>query len=170
MENQPLYRSLFFVCPTDGLEPIINQVFENKNYFYTSLGNSLTFDEVTVELIKRLILKHKIREIFFVVSNGNTIVEDALGNQYYNDIQGLEHYYETLKQEKNHSDIVWQQNSGPFTLLSHYIKGKIEELKIQLERLELGRIHICGKIYDQNQNVFYDIYSDLICRDYFSLN
>lgn len=165
-----MYRHLYFICPTDSLELTINRSFENNNYYYTSLGNSVVLDKDTASHIKQLILKHDIQEIVFVLSNNNPVVRDALENQYFNSIRGLNHFYNTIARRKDYSDIIWQKNSCPFTILSHYLNEKIKELQIQLKSLNLGQVRVSGKIYDQNKHTFDDIYSNLICRDFFSLN
>ncbi|MFT7073820.1 MAG: hypothetical protein ACJAX3_002820, partial [Patiriisocius sp.] len=59
-------KHLFFICPTDYLEFTINQSFKDKNYYFTSLGNSVKFHSETMYEIKHLIRKYDIREISFI--------------------------------------------------------------------------------------------------------
>ncbi len=165
-----MQRRLFFICPTDCLESIINRTFGYNQCYYTSIGNSVVFDEDTTAQIERLIIKHNIQDIFFVLSNTNPIIRDALEDQHFHGIRGLDHIYTSISKQKNYSEILWQNNSALSTILSHHLNKKIKELRIQLGRLRLRQIRISGMIYNQNDNVFDDIYSDLIFKDYFSLN
>ena len=76
-----MYASLFFLCPTDCLESIINKNYKGKNYFYTSLGNNSSFDLISLDSIKALICRHDIRNIYFVFSEQNKIVIEAMRGQ-----------------------------------------------------------------------------------------
>ena len=69
--------SLFFLCPTDCLESIVNKNYKGNNYFYTSPGNNSSFDLISLESIKALICRHDIKNIYFVLSEQNKIVIDA---------------------------------------------------------------------------------------------
>ena len=161
---------LYFICPTDYLEPIINHYFKQRNFFYTSLGNSIDFSDNTMDHLRLLILKHSIEEISFVLSENNQIIKDALANQGYSKTLKLSNFYDEIKIQNEVSELVWQQNNGPFTIISHYISKKIQELHLQMDRLNLTQITIQGKIFNPETNVFNDIYSELICKDYFSQN
>ena len=74
-----MQKNLFLLCPTDCLESVVNHVFRNENYFYTSLGNSIVPEKRTLEYIEELITKHHITNVYFVLSNDNPIILDALG-------------------------------------------------------------------------------------------
>ena len=47
-----MLKHLYFICPTDFLEGVIENVFKQINYYYTSLGNSITFDKDSVKQLK----------------------------------------------------------------------------------------------------------------------
>lgn len=164
------HSCLFFVCPTDCLELVINRQFGNDNRYYTSVCNSVVFNTAATLQIKKLILKHGIKEVSFVLSTSNPILRDALENKHFYNVRGLGHIYDTIAKQKHYSERFWQKKNSLFTILSSYLNEKIKDLRIQLDKLQLGQIQISGKIYDQNENVFDDIYPDLICRNYFSLN
>jgi len=164
-----MQKYLYLLCPTDCLESIINNTYKHENYFYTSLGNSVIFDDSSLEQIKRLIKKHDIREISFVLSISNQIVLDALENQYFSDIKGLNNFYNEISRQKERSKISSQRNHLKFSLLSYYLNKKIKELQLQLNNLS-NQLIIRGKIYSKHQNAFADIYSDLVCLDKYQLN
>lgn len=130
----------------------------------------MVFNKDTTRHVKQLILKHDLQEIAFVLSNTNPIIRDALENQHFYEVRGLDRIYNTISAQKTYSDILWQKNSCLFTILSHYLNKKIKELRLQLDSSRFGQIQISGMIYNQSENVFHEIYSDLICRGYFSLN
>lgn len=45
-----MHKCLYLVCPTDCLEPIINNTFKQEHYFYTSLGNAFVADSETLNI------------------------------------------------------------------------------------------------------------------------
>ncbi|MEM9001288.1 MAG: hypothetical protein AAGB24_13570 [Bacteroidota bacterium] len=163
-------RHLYFVCPTDGIEPTINGAFGSCNYFYTSLGNSVVFDKDTMGHIKGLLLKHDIQEIFFVLSDANPIIKDAMGNRHFSQIRGLGNFYAEISRQKQHSEVLCSEYNRQSIVLSYYLNKKIKELMSELNCLNVGKINIEGKIYNKQKNIFNKIYSDLVCTEYFSRN
>jgi hypothetical protein len=161
---------LYFICPTDCLESIIESKFHHENYFYGSLGNSLTFTQNELNQIKELICSKGIREIYFVLSDDNQIVSDAIGNQDFSDIRGLENFYNQVQLQKEHLEMSWQIQNPQFLILSSFLNTKIEKLKDGLSDLMIGEIAIVGKIFSKEEHQFKDIYSDLICREDSILN
>ena len=104
--------SLFLLCPTDCLEFIINKEFEGKNYFYSSLGNTSTFDSITLEAIKGLIDKHHIREIYFVLSMRNKIVSDAMGGQTFPQTRMLQNFTKEIGLHKKQSKLFYHHSTS----------------------------------------------------------
>lgn len=163
-------KRLCFICPTDHLESIINKSFQYKNYYYTSLGNSVVFNNATLNQIENLILTHNIKEISFILSNTNSIVLDALGNQSFSEIRGLDNCYHEIIKQKKYSDIFLHEYNREFYLLSHYLNKKIKELQLKLNNLIIDQAKIDGKIYNKQEGIFDSIYTNLISDEYFSLN
>ena len=161
---------LYFICPTDSLEPIINDTFTSGSYYYTSLGNSITFDKHVMRQIKKLIRTKKIQEIYFVLSNDNRILLDALGNQNFSDITGLNDFYTQIIQQKKDSETSWQGQNHQSLILSNHLNNKIKELKLELSGSMADRLKIGGKIYHKKENIFSDTYHNLIAMECFSLN
>ena len=163
-------KHLFFVCPTDHLEPIINQRFKSENYYYSSLGNSLQFDNESMREIKRIILSHNIDDISFVLFIENRIILDALGKQEYSQIKGLNQLYQQIKLENEHYGESWYPLDTTFLILSSHLNKKIKELRKELEGSITDQLRIHGKIYDRNEQLFNDIYPELIFSESISLN
>jgi hypothetical protein len=164
-----MQNNLFLICPTDGLEPVINTAFKQENYFYTSLGNSFISNKKTIKHIVQLIEQKDISDIYFIISNDNKIIIDALGNQCFSGIKGLNHLYNEITIQKKRSERVTYRHKRKFSLLSFYLNKKINELQLQLNNLSSQPI-VGGKIYSRNQNEFIDIYSSLVCLDKYHLN
>ncbi len=164
-------KQLYFTCPTDCLEPIINDTFKQENFYCTSLGNSLSFNVQVVSQIKKLIITNEIKEISFVLSIDNRIVLDALRKQDFSEVQGLSDFYGKMTKNKKHSEASWQK-SDLHMVLSYHLNSKIKELKHGLDAndLSVDQLKITGKIYNRKANTFDHIYSDLICLEYLSLN
>jgi len=110
-------KLLYFTCPTDRLEPIINDAFEQENYFFSSLGNSTVFDDDLLEHLKEMITTKKIKEISFVLSKDNRIVRDALGSQDYSEINGLNNFYCQIKMHTENAKAFWQSRCSQFLIL-----------------------------------------------------
>ena len=162
-------KCLYLICPTDCIESIINRAYKCENYFYTSLGNSFVFDSKTINELYQIIEKHCITDICFVLSNNNKIIIDALGNQCYSNLNGLNNFYNEITKQKVRSEITSQNNNRKFLLISYYLNNKICELQLLLNALS-NKPYISGKIYSSCQNIFLDIYSNLVCLDKHHLN
>lgn len=156
-------KTLFLLCPTDCLESIINQRTSCENYFYTSLGNSFHMDPKTLECLKALITKHQIKDIYFVLSDDNKIVMDALTQQNFSDIKGLKAFYKAIAIQRNESKLLWTSKDAHFALLSYYLNTKIKALQQELTCVTESSLAIKGKIYHRKNHTFKAIYSDLIC-------
>ena len=165
-----MQKHLYFVCPTDYLEPVINTTFKKENYYLTSLGNSIAFDTDRVEQLNELLQTKNIRDITFVLSDNNRIVSDALEKKDFSEITGLNDFYNQIARQKKHSEGVWKTYNRQFLILSYHLNEKIKELQLGLKCLSINSPQISGKIYNRHTEVFSNIYSDLICRDCVSLN
>jgi len=163
-------KQLYFVCPTDCLETIIDEAFGQEHYFCSSLGNTISFDQEVVGQTIKLIETKEIQEISFVLSSDNRIVLDAIQNQDFSAVRGLEKAYEKLKIQKKHSEMFWQRGDSPYLLLSYHLNNKIKELQKGLNYLLVDPIQVNGKIYHRKKNKFYNIYSDLICVESSAMN
>ncbi|MCG8574608.1 MAG: hypothetical protein MI810_06975 [Flavobacteriales bacterium] len=161
---------LYFVCPTDQLETVINASFKHKNYFFTSLGDSVEFDIIVMEQLNDLLLTRNIQEISFVLSDDNRIVVDALKSRGFGGLKWLDDFYNQIVGHKNNSKTLWQTQDDQDLILSYYLKNKVEELRTGLNNLFVNQLEINGKIYKHKENVFKDIYSGLVCLEPFNLN
>ena len=162
--------SLYFICPTDFLESVINKSFQDEKYYYSTLGNSINFDNKVLKNTKKLIETKNIRAIYFVLSSDNRIVFDALGNQDYSRIKGLNVFYDQVIKQKETVELSWQAWNSDFLILSYYLNHKISELKQGMGDRMNDQLIIKGKIYNKEEKAFIDIYPDLMCLEYASLN
>lgn len=165
-----MQKHFYFICPTDHIEPVINDTFKQENYYFTSLGNSIVFDSDVVEYLNELLQARNIRNISFVLSDNNRIVSDALEQKDYSRITGLNGFYDQIARQRDHSEEVWQTYNRQLLILSYHLNSKIKELRQELECLSIDPPEINGKIYNRHEKVFSTIYSDLICRDHISVN
>lgn len=162
--------SLFFLCPTDCLESIVNKNYSGKNYFYTSLGNNSSFDSILLESIRALICRHNIRNIYFVLSEKNKIVVDAMEGQTFPQIRGFKNLINTIILNKRQSELFWKTSDSVHLTLSYYLNQKIIQLQANLSCALTQRFTLKGKIYIKSQNKFIDTYPDLVCLRKYSLN
>ncbi|WP_431164927.1 hypothetical protein [Tenacibaculum halocynthiae] len=165
-----MHNRLFLLCPTDCLESTINNEFRCKNYFYTSLGNSFVANNKTIEYLKQTICKHNIKEISFILSSNNDIINDALGTQDFSKIRGLKRLYDQIIQQKKHTEVLWKNTDSQFSILSYFLNYKIKELQLELGSIINSKLKINGKIYNRFENVFENIHPNLICIEKHYLN
>ena len=160
--------TLFLLCPTDCLESIINKEYKGNNYFYTSLVNIFTYNSTTYESIKGLVYKHHIKKIYFILSDQNKIVEDALEGQIYSEVRGLQNFNERIKFHKEQAELFCKTTEPMFLALSYYLNQKIRQLHLICQSDH--SICIKGKVYLKHKNTFVDIYPDLVCLKAHNLN
>lgn len=158
------------MCPTDCLEVVINNTFQQEHYFYTSLGNSFNLNDETLNNLKCVVEKYHIRKICFVIANDNKIVNDALGNQEFSSISGLQKFYTDISKQKEQSKILWQNDNRKLSVLSYYLNNKIKKLQQELDEFCEFSITISGKVYNRSYDTFAVIYHDLVCLKKYQLN
>lgn len=165
-----MHSCLYFICPTDHLETVIDSSFKGKNYFYTSLGNSITFDKDMVEQISDLIEMRSIREISFILSGDNKVIMDALEKQSFSEIKGLGSMYSEVVSQKKYSEVLWTMESIHSSIISHLLQGRIKELQLVLKGWFVHLLDVNAKVYNREQNTFHQIHPELTHLEYFSLN
>lgn len=165
-----MQKHLYFICPTDQLEPIINNRFKQTNFYLTSLGNSIAFDADMISEVKELLETENINDISFVLSDDNRFVSDALENKDLSEVTGLSGFYNQIERQKERSQGVRQTWNRQFLILSYHLNSKINELKQELNEASTDPLRINGMIYQRSTKTFSDIYSDLICGNYIGVN
>lgn len=164
-------KHLFFICPTDHLEVIINNTFKQENYFYSSLANSLMLDIDMVGHLNDLIETTYISEITFVLSDDNKIIREALINKDYADLRGLNKFYNHISYQKKRFGLIVQKQDLTRSLLSYYLNIRIKELNQKLSASWFsGQIKINAQIYERKQSNFLQINSKTFYKECFNLN
>lgn len=163
-------RHLYFICPTDHLEPVINNTYRQENYYLTSLGNSMPFNIERVLQLGDFLRKKGINKITFVLSDENHIVRDILENKDFSGISGLGDFHDQMAGQKKLIEQVWHSNHGQFMNLFYHLNNKINQLRQGLTFLSIEPPDIHGKIYNRNKGVFRDIYADFTYPDKIRVN
>ncbi|WP_462251314.1 hypothetical protein [Ekhidna sp.] len=162
-------RHLYFVCPTDGLEGVIESTFKQESYFLTSLGNSLMLNSEEISEVSELILTKDIQDISFIMSDDNKVFLEAMENRSIKELSSLSSFYHQVRQSKNISQLTWQTENLHLIVLSHHLNDKIKRLKHALNILPVD-IKVAGKIYNRQEESFNSTYPELICKNFVSLN
>lgn len=165
-----MQKHLYFVCPTDHLVTVINDEYEQENYFLTSLGNSILLSPEIVEEVNGLVEAKKIREITFVLSDRNRMILDALEHQVYTEIQGLKDFYSAIDQQKVLTDRIWQINDRHIPVVSCYLAAKIRELQQKLRGVVVAPVTVNARIYKRDEQLFSDVLSEVYQMGSFNLN
>lgn len=152
---------LYMICPTDHLEYIIREKFDGQKYFYTSLGNSFSIEANEVNEMIQVIRKNKIEEITFIISENNKIILDAINNQEFIDIRGLNNTYSQINKNRNLSRQMWSSHEQHILFLSYHLKDKIRKIRNHLHLNSMHQVKVNGKIYSRAYNSFRAIYQEL---------
>ena len=165
-----MQRHLYFICPTDYLETIINDTFISDNYYLTSLGNSMTFSRSTIEQLKLLIASKRINNISFILADNNQIVTNVLAKQSVDLVHDLHAFQHEITSQEKRAVKMWQMQNYQIPVLSYYLTLKVDQLKYQLSNSTLNQVEIDAKIYYRDQDIFNEVSSDLVYHQQFSLN
>ena len=163
-------KHLYFVCPTDNLETVINNKFHQENYYLTSLGNSINFRPELINEINSLLEAKNITNITFILSQNNLMILDALKSQYYNNTKGLKTFYNIITKEKNLSKTLWMTSDIQYLIIVYYLNLKIRELKLGLNNWFKDKVKVKAKIYNKKDNTFNEIHHNLLSLEQFILN
>lgn len=163
-------KHLFFVCPTDNLESIIDLKFKHKNYYLSSLGNSMTFNEEIVNEIDMLIKRFKITEIIFVLGSNNKIINDALADQEFSNIKVLRPLYKEITLQNKLLKALWKPSNIILPIISSHLNKKIKELSLKMRTLSIAQQNMHAHVFDIQKNVFSDINDVSFYREHNILN
>lgn len=150
-------KRLFFICPTDCMEVVINNAFDGDNYFVSSLGNSLSLDASQLEEISALIETEGIKEVHFVLSYDNRVLHDAFGEQQFSGIGELNRFYHEIANQSMHSVLLWQTNSRRKAALLSHLNTKAKELHSKLNSWLSDTIRFGTKVYDRDSGCFCEV-------------
>ena len=165
-----MQKNLYFLCPSENLEAVIEKSFPQENYFLSSLGNSISFSDDFILDINSLIESKGIGKITFILSNNNRFILDAMKNQEFKYIKELKEYYKTIEKRKVLTIKSYKNENFTSLITSHILKTKINELNSNLFDWIRNKISIEGKIYDPTKNMFFDVRINIIEPESLFLN
>ena len=165
-----MQKNLYFLCPSENLEAVIEKSFPQENYFLSSLGNSISFSDDFILDINSLIESKGIGKITFILSNNNRFILDAMKNQEFKYIKELKEYYKTIEKRKVLTIKSYKNKNFTSLITSHILKTKINELNSNLFDWIRNKISIEGKIYDPTKNMFFDVIINIIEPESLFLN
>ena len=165
-----MQKILYFICPTDHLEQVINSASQEENYFITSLGNSIAFERQTIEEISELLCQKNIRKISFVLSAENQVVLDLISKEGHSKINEFSKLCSQIGVQKDLAQIIQRTGNLEFFELSYYLNEKMNLLRSKLKNSSSHSIFVNGKIYNRENKTFSSVYSELICSNYVSAN
>ena len=165
-----MQKNLYFLCPSENLEAVIEKRYPQENYFLSSLGNSISFSDDFILDINSLIESKGIGKITFILSNNNRFILDAMKNQEFKYIKELKEYYKTIEKRKVLTIKSYKNKNFTSLITSHILKTKINELNSNLFDWIRNKISIEGKIYDPTKNMFFDVRINIIDPESLFLN
>lgn len=152
---------LYFVCPTDFLEPMINKTFGERNYFYSSLGNSFILNQELVQQIGSIVQTNVISEITFVLSDKNKIVMDTIDSGATLMIERMKPFYEELANHRCNYQFSKEQYSNQVTfIIRQYLNCKLILLKEIGAQFGLDGLNFNALIFDSKARQFNEINLD----------
>ena len=123
-----MQNNLYFICPSDHLEPIIDKKFGHKNYYITSLGNSIVFDQASVCEVNELLNTKNIKNIFFVLSSTNRILGEVMVDDQKNSLD-LSLFQKRIITQMKCAKEIWQPAHYEFLTFSYHLNDQIEDLR-----------------------------------------
>ena len=165
-----MQKNLYFLCPSENLEAVIEKRYPQENYFLSSLGNSISFSDDLILDINSTIESKGIGKIIFILSNNNRFILDAMKNQEFKYIKELKEYYKTIEERKVLTIKSYKNENITSLITSHILKTKINELNSNLFDWIRNKISIEGKIYDPTKNMFFDVRINIIDPESLFLN
>lgn len=163
-------NNLYFICPTDHIESTINRTFTEKNYYCSSLGNSIVFDQGMMSQLRSMLKSRSIHKILFVLSDDNRFVLNAMRGKNSAVVTGLSEVYEEILSEKNTSELLWRKCDLQAVVIARLLQRKRDELQLKLEAASLGEVQLESKIYFRQQRTFCAVDSKISDRKPFNLN
>lgn len=129
-----MINTLFLICPTDYMEPLIEEYFVGNKYFYTSLGNSIHLsDDNTFGQIKQFIRKRNISKIVFVLKENNKIFKEVINHSSFEEIRSLGDLYHEVKHHKSLVSHHANKAVGRKLCIFSFLSNKVLSLKIMLK-------------------------------------
>ena len=159
-------KRLYFICPTDYIEATINQAFEGENYFLTSLGNTLVFDDYKVQEVSALIQMNEIKEVVFVLSDENRFFHETLGSNGLASIVEFSGFFREKNPKRVSSLLRKNGKSHNYILLEAYLDSKLQELNFRLKNSQIDNVEMSTMIYFKQDNSFStgrDLINQYIC-------
>ena len=137
-----MHKHLYFVCPSDNLESLIDKKFPQENYFLSSLGSSISFNSDFIEEVNALIESKGIEKITFVLSDDNKFVHDGIKNQNFSNINDLRKLYKNISEHKRLTTKVYLEKNTQKLITSHLLKQKINEMNMNLSEWLSSKVNI----------------------------
>ena len=165
-----MFNKLYFICPTDNIESIINSKLNDNNFYITSLANSITFNYDFIKELHSIIESKKISEITFVLSDDHKLINDAIENKEYNkNIRSLDYLNLKISSQKNFFKKESTKSEIRLGLISHLLNQKKHELKNITDSFG-QELDINTLVYNKEVNEFTKVKSKLLNLDFFNLN
>lgn len=163
-------QNLYFVCPTDHIESTINNEFSEKNYYCSSLGNSIVFDKTMMSELRTMLESRSIDKISFVLSDDNCFIQNVMRGRNSSKIPALSDVYQEILSEKDTSELLWRKCDLQAMVIARLLQRKMDELQVKLDSASLGGVQLEGKIYFRQQRIFHTIDPKISDRKPFNLN
>ena len=149
-----MHKHLYFVCPSDNLEGLIDKKFPQENYFLSSLGNSLSLSKDIMQEVSALIELKGIYKITFILSDDNKLIFDGLRNQNFDNINVLKKLYNNISNYKKLTSKVYGEENIQILVTSNLLNEKIKEIKLSLCDWLSSKVNIDAKIYIRKSDEF----------------
>ena len=164
-----MFNKLYFICPTDNIESIINSKLNDNNFYITSLANSITFNYDFIKELHSIIESKKISEITFVLSDDNKLINDAIEKKELKNIRSLDHLNLKISLQKKFFKKESTKSEIRLGLISHLLNQKKHELKNITDSFG-QELDINTLVYNKEVNEFTKVKSKLLNLDFFNLN
>lgn len=166
-----MHKQLFFICPTDYLELVINNNFNCENYFYSTLANSFLFNNDAIGYISSLLEYENIREITFVLSDENNLLFGSLAEDKVFNSNRLIKMKQDILLQNNKLKVLSRGLDANLFLATYFLIKKANSFKNDLNNCWFkDQIRINTKVYITKKKQFRTVEYNTLINNCFQLN
>lgn len=151
-------KCLFLICPTDGFEPFLTNMFKEQAFFYTALGACFEWKNATQKELAKLIVKQDIKQVLFIVKKNNRFFLDKLKIKYNLAAYPVEKSLQFIEDNMSTTLENWGDKRPNQEILAanylEYQKDRLIQTSFLGSTLKKHNIAVMSMLYNSNRQTF----------------
>lgn len=161
---------LYFVCPTDHLETVIESHFSGDHYFVSSLGNSIDFNSKFATYLANLIETKGITEISFVLAEDNVMLKNVQKIKEFKGLRRLHKFYQSNLKSKTYGKDEKHKLYSKLPEVYNCLCLRVEDFNSQVSNRYSEAVRVNAKVYYRQKNNFKEVSSHMDLIRHICLN